>query len=56
MKAWRVLIPTLVLGLGACESSGRPSGENVVAQAAGFAFTALSQTDAAEHQRQGNIF
>ena len=44
MKAWRVLVPILVLGLGACESAGRPSAD-VVAQAAGFAFTAQTAAE-----------
>jgi len=52
MKAWRVLIPTLVLGLGACESSDRPSGENVVAQAAGFEFTAKAAAEILAPQPQ----
>ena len=52
MKAWRVLIPSLVLVLGACEGSGRPSGENVVAQAAGFEFTAQAAADILAPQPQ----
>ena len=44
MKAWRVLVPILVLGLGACENAGRPSAD-VVAQAAGFAFTAQTAAE-----------
>ena len=45
MKTWKVLIPTLVLGLGACESAGRPSGGDVVAQAAGYEFTAQTAAE-----------
>ena len=45
MKTWKVLVPTLVLGLGACESSGRPSGGDVVAKAAGFEFTAQAAAE-----------
>ncbi len=40
MKMLRVLIPTLVLGLGACEGGGGPSGESVVARAGGFELSA----------------
>ncbi len=52
MKTWKVLIPTLVLGLGACESSGRPSGADVVAQAAGFEFTAQAAAEILAPQPQ----
>lgn len=45
MNTWKLLVPTLVLGLGACESSGRPSGEDVVAKAAGFEFTAQAAAE-----------
>ena len=52
MKTWMVLIPTLILGLGACESPGRPSGPDVVARAAGFEFTAQSAAEILAPSRQ----
>jgi len=45
MKTWKVLIPALLLGLGACDSSGRTSGPDVVARAAGFEFTAQAAAE-----------
>jgi hypothetical protein len=45
MKMWKVLIPTLILGLGACEGSGGPSGGDVVARAAGFEFKARTAAE-----------
>jgi len=52
MQTWKALIPTLVLGLGACESSGRPSGADVVAQAAGLEFTAQAAAEILAPQPQ----
>jgi len=52
MKVWRVLIPTLALALGACESSGRPSGNDVLAKAAGFEFTAQAAAEILAPQPQ----
>lgn len=39
MKALRLLFPILVVGIMACDSSSRPSGEDVLAKAAGFEFS-----------------
>lgn len=39
MKALRLLFPILVVGLIACDGSSRPSGEDVLAKAAGFEFS-----------------
>ena len=39
MKVLRLLVPILVVGLAACDSSSRPSGEDVLAMAAGFEFS-----------------
>ncbi|MFH1763190.1 MAG: peptidylprolyl isomerase [Gemmatimonadota bacterium] len=52
MNTWKVLIPGLVLVLGACESPGRPSGEDVVARAAGFEFTAQTAAEILAPQSQ----
>jgi hypothetical protein len=40
MKAWRLLIPTLILALAACSGSGGPVGDDVVARAAGYDLSA----------------
>jgi hypothetical protein len=40
MKEWRVIFPALTLSFAACGGSGEPSGDHIVAQAAGFEFTA----------------
>jgi hypothetical protein len=40
MKALRAAIPAMALAFAACGGSGRPSGDHVVAQAAGFEFDA----------------
>jgi len=45
MKAWRVLVPVLALGLGACQGSGGPPSEDVVARAGGFEFTAQAAAE-----------
>jgi hypothetical protein len=39
MKAWRLLIPALVLALGSCDRPGSGTSGEVVARAAGFQFT-----------------
>lgn len=52
MKMWRVLIPMLVLGLGACDGDGGASSEGVVAQAAGFELTAQATAEILAPQSQ----
>lgn len=52
MKAWTVVIPTLILGLGSCESPPKPSGEDVVAMAAGFEFKAETAAEILAPQPQ----
>ncbi len=52
MKMLRVLIPILVLGLGACEGGGGPSGESVVARAGGFELSAEATAEILAPQLQ----
>ena len=40
MKEWRALIPVIALGLAGCGDSDSPSGDHVVARAAGVELTA----------------
>ncbi len=52
MKAWKLLIPVLVLGVGACGGSGGPSSEGVVALAAGHEFSAETAAEILAPQAQ----
>jgi hypothetical protein len=52
MKVWKVLIPTLVPVIWACDGSYRPSGEDVVAMAAGFELKAESAAEILAPQTQ----
>lgn len=52
MKAWRFLIPAMALGLGACGGTSEPSGDHVVAQAAGYEFTAEAAAEILAPQTQ----
>jgi len=50
MKAWKAIVPALVLGLGACE--GGPPSRDVVARAGGFDFTAQAAAEILAPQPQ----
>jgi len=45
MKAWRLLIPTVILALAGCDGSGGPVGEDVVARAAGYDLSAQATAE-----------
>lgn len=45
MKSWRLVIPILILAVGACESSSGSSGGEVLARAAGFEFPAQTAAE-----------
>ncbi|NNM05048.1 MAG: hypothetical protein HKO65_08080, partial [Gemmatimonadetes bacterium] len=52
MKEWRALIPVITLGLASCGGSDAPSGDHVVAQAAGFELTAETAAEILAPQTQ----
>ncbi len=52
MKAWRALFPVLALGLAGCADSGAPSGDDVVARAAGVEFKAETAAEILAPQPQ----
>jgi hypothetical protein len=52
MKALRLLFPILVVGLAACDSSSRPSSEDVLAIAAGYEFSSEAAAEILAPQAQ----
>lgn len=52
MKAWRVIVPVLVLALGACEGSGRAPSPDTLARAGGVEFTAEAAAEILAPQAQ----
>lgn len=52
MKALRLLFPILFVGMVACDSSSRPSGEDVLAMAAGFEFSSEAAAEILAPQLQ----